>query len=285
MIRFDPMEVEAARQGDRAALEAVVRAAERPVYNLAMRMLAHPTDAEDATQEILIKIITSLGALREINAAGGWAMRIACRHLVNSRRRSRVEAMRMSFQGFAEDLDNGMSAYADSEPMDAETKLAIEEVKVGCTLAMLTCLNRTLRIAYLLGDVFELTDTEAASVLEITPATYRQRLRRGRSAVKNFVLSTCGNASEKAACRCEKRVASAEASGRIVRGRSLYRSAQNHQKVLPDLQTYVRELEEGRRAAALLRSNPDFTSNVSDLVLSTIDSERASPEGQRGALD
>lgn len=285
MIRFDPIEVEAARQGDRAALAAVIRAAERPVYNLAMRMLAHPADAEDATQEILIKIITNLGGLHEINAAGGWAMRIACRHLVNSRRRSRVEAMRMSFQGFAEDLDNGMSAYAESEPMDAETKLAIEEVKVGCTLAMLTCLNRTLRIAYLLGDVFELTDTEAASVLEITPATYRQRLRRGRGAVKKFVLSTCGNVSEKAACRCERRVASAEASGRIVRGQSLYGLAKDSQGRLPDLRAKVRKLEEGRRAAALLRTNPDFTSNVSDLVLSTIDSDRASPEGLRGTLD
>jgi hypothetical protein len=62
--------------------------------------------------------------------------------------------------------------------------MAIEEVKIGCTLAMLVCLTRALRIAYLLGDVFELTDAEAADVLEIPPPAYRQRLRRARAVVK-----------------------------------------------------------------------------------------------------
>ena len=58
MIHLDPEQVSAARQGDRAALASLVRSLQRPVYGLAMRMLAHPADAEDATQEILIKIIT-----------------------------------------------------------------------------------------------------------------------------------------------------------------------------------------------------------------------------------
>lgn len=96
MIRFDPEEIEAARRGSRAALERVVHAAERPIYNLALRMLANRADAEDATQEILVKIVTHLGELREVGAAGGWALRIACRHLVKARRRSRVEAMRLT---------------------------------------------------------------------------------------------------------------------------------------------------------------------------------------------
>ena len=47
--------VEAARSGDRAALEALVVAIQGRVYNLAVRMLWHPEDAADATQEILIK--------------------------------------------------------------------------------------------------------------------------------------------------------------------------------------------------------------------------------------
>ncbi|MCB1470957.1 MAG: sigma-70 family RNA polymerase sigma factor [Rhizobiaceae bacterium] len=161
---------------DRAALDEILRAAERPIYNIAMRMLAHPADAEDATQEILIKILTNLGGLRETGAAGGWAMRIACRHLVETRKRSRVEAMRMSFEGFAEDLERGLRDYDHSSEPDAETILAIEEIKIGCTLAMLTCLTRDLRIAYLLGDVFELTDAEASSALEITPAAYGKRM-------------------------------------------------------------------------------------------------------------
>ena len=80
-------------------------------------------------------------------------------------------------------------------------------------------------------------------------------------------------------------MASAEALGRIVRGQSLYGLAKDSQGKLLELRAKVRQLEEGRRVVALLRTNPEFTSNVSDLVLSTIDSERGSPEVQRGTLD
>ena len=86
MIRFDPVQVEAARQGSRAALEALVNAAKGPVFNLAMRMLAHREDAEDATQEILIKIITHLGEVRDTDLAGAWAFRVATRHLSHTAR-------------------------------------------------------------------------------------------------------------------------------------------------------------------------------------------------------
>jgi len=50
--------VEQAREGNEEALEAVVRAIQDRIYNLALRMLWHPSDAEDATQEILLKVIT-----------------------------------------------------------------------------------------------------------------------------------------------------------------------------------------------------------------------------------
>jgi RNA polymerase sigma factor (sigma-70 family) len=270
MIRLDPAEVEAARQGDRAALDGVVRAAEKPVFNLAMRMLAHRADAEGATQEILIKLITNLGGLREPEAAGGWAMRIACRHLVNRRKRSRVEAMRLSFDAFAADLEKGLDPQPPDDLQAAEVAVAMEQVKIGCTLAMLTCLSRKLRIAYLLGDILELTDKEAASALETTPAAYRQRLRRSRAVVTDFVVHHCGNASLSAACLCEKRISAAMQSGRISQDHTQCRGTGTDRKTIPMLRAEIRRLEESRRTAALLRSNPDFSSNVAQLVLSTL---------------
>lgn len=52
------------REGDRASLERLVDHIQRPVYNVALRMLWHPEDAQDATQEILIRVITHLGSFR-----------------------------------------------------------------------------------------------------------------------------------------------------------------------------------------------------------------------------
>lgn len=266
MIRLEPSDIVAARQGDRAALAAIVRAAERPVFNLALRMLANRADAEDATQEILIRIVTNLGNLREVGAAGGWAMRIACRHLVGMRRKGRVEAMRLSFEGFAADLDRGRAPIDQAGLTPAEEKIAIQQVKIGCTLAMLTCLSRSQRMAYILGDVMELSDREAASVLDITPETYRQRLSRARKAVVGFVSATCGIARAENPCRCASRVAPALAQGRIVRGAPDAPAGPD----VAALSATVARLEQGRATVALMRSNPDFPSNVGRAVLDLV---------------
>ncbi|MFA6031909.1 MAG: RNA polymerase sigma factor [Myxococcota bacterium] len=273
MIRLAAQQVVAAWEGNRAALEAVVRAAERPVFNLAMRMLANRADAEDATQEILVKIVTHLGSIRDVDAAGAWAFKIACRYLVQQRKRGAVEAMQLSFEGFAADLEMGLSPPSDHGLNEAEVRLAVSEVKVGCTLAMLVCLSRDLRIAYILGDIFEVTDTEAAAVLEIDPAAYRQRLRRARSAVTAFVTKSCGVVSEEAPCRCEQRVGQALRIGRVVKGKPDLLSGPDDVHSLADIRSRIKLIERGRASAALLRSNPEFTSHVGQLVMSLMDTK------------
>lgn len=273
MIRLDAQQVVAAREGNRAALEAVVRTAERPVFNFAMRMLANRADAEDATQEILVKIITNLGAIRDVEAAGGWALRVACRHLLHERKRGAIEAMRLTFQGFAADLETGLSPLAEHGLNEVEERLAIDEVRIGCTLAMLTCLSRELRIAYILGDIFEVTDTEAAEVLDINPAAYRQRLRRARGAVTVFVQSRCGLVSELAACRCERRVGQALKIGRVVKGRRDLSASLGDIPSVAEIRGRIEVIERERTSATLMRSTPQFTSHVGELVMSLVDAK------------
>ena len=53
-----------AAAGDSAALERAVAGVRHDVYRLAVRMLWHPADAEDATQEALIRITTRIGSYR-----------------------------------------------------------------------------------------------------------------------------------------------------------------------------------------------------------------------------
>jgi DNA-directed RNA polymerase specialized sigma24 family protein len=271
MIRLDAQQVVAAREGNRAALDAVVRAAERPVFNLAVRMLASRVDAEDATQEILVKIITNLGSIRDVEAAGAWAFKIACRHLVHEKRRGAIEAMQLSFEGFAADLETGLSPLSDHGLNEIEAKLAIDEVKIGCTLAMLVCLSRELRIAYILGDIFEVTDTEAATILEIDPAAYRQRLRRARGAVTTFVQSNCGLVSESSACRCERRVGQALKIGRVARGQPDLSAGSGDVPSVAEIRGRIEVIERERASAALMRSNPDFSSRVGELMGGLID--------------
>lgn len=271
MIILDPTLVAAAQQGSCTALESLIRAAQKPVYNLAIRMLGHPADAEDAAQEILIRIVTHLGGVREAEAAGAWAFRIACRHLMERKRSGRLESMRLTFRGFGADLDEGLTDLPDTQAVDAETSAMVEEVKLGCTLALLTCLSRPLRAAYILGEIFELTDAEAAAALDMDPAAFRQRLSRARALVTGFVAKKCGIVATDAKCRCDKRVGMAEKLGRIERGKRLVPPSDDAGPTIAEVRAQIARLETGRAAAALMRSNPDFTTLVGERVLAALD--------------
>ena len=66
-----------AKQGDEEALEALFRAFETPVYNLARRILRHPEDAEDVLQETFLEVMRSLRGYRGDGSLWGWIRRIA----------------------------------------------------------------------------------------------------------------------------------------------------------------------------------------------------------------
>jgi RNA polymerase sigma factor (sigma-70 family) len=236
--------VDAARAGDRLALERVVRAVQDDVFRLALRMTACPEDARDACQEILIKMVTRLDSFRGESSVRTWAYRIAVRHLLD-RKKSRVEQLRLSFERFGTDLLDGLGAPESADPV------MVAEVKLGCTLAMLTCLDREHRLAYVLGDVFDLPPAVAAELCAISEDAYRQRLSRARRALEGFTQTFCGLVSGRAPCRCDKRVARAEELGRIERGQP--RLA--HASAL----AAASEMESLYDTARLMRSHPAYS--------------------------
>jgi hypothetical protein len=155
--------VRRAREGDRPALERLIAAVRDDVYGLAMRMLWHPADAEDASQEILIH---------------------------------------------------------DSKGVDEH--LLEEEVKVGCTQGMLLCLDRDHRLAYILGEIFDLPSERAAYVLDVEPSAYRKRLSRARERIRSFMRGHCGLVNPASTCRCRRRVGRAIELARLDPERPLF---------------------------------------------------------------
>src|SRR5580704_4560573 len=75
-----------ARSGDRQALEDLVHRHQAWIYNIAVRMLHHPQDAEDATQEILIKVLTRLASFEGRGSFRTWLYRIVVNHVLNMKR-------------------------------------------------------------------------------------------------------------------------------------------------------------------------------------------------------
>jgi RNA polymerase sigma factor (sigma-70 family) len=259
--------------GDRAALEQLVSALQRRIYNLALRMLWHPEDAEDAAQEILLKIVVHLGSFRGDSALMTWALRIAANHLLHVRR-SRVESSELTFAAFGDDLQQGLSDPPAGPADDPEHRLLEQEVKIGCTHAMLLCLDREHRLAYILGEVFQLHHETAAQALAISPAAFRKRLSRARSRIRAFMESHCGLVTESAVCRCSRRVEPAIAAGRVdpqrllfvTRDRSAYASVTQH----------TAEMDELHDIAAIYRRHPEYDApeRVSNAIRDLLDSGR-----------
>jgi RNA polymerase sigma factor (sigma-70 family) len=247
-----------ARTGDRAALDHVVRAVQDDVYNLALRFLWHPQDAEDATQEIFIRILAGLPDFRGESGFRTWVYRVACNTLLTLRERRREHA-HVSLDEFGEDLAHGMSDHplrVQNGEDDVDERLMLEEVKIGCTLALLQCLDRNQRLAYILGEIIELDHNDAAGVLETTPTVYRKRLSRARASIVSFMTSRCGLVNPDNSCRCRRRVTTAIGLGRVVPSNLLFATSHERARTFPEVLVEIRRLEAARRAAALYRSHP-----------------------------
>jgi RNA polymerase sigma factor (sigma-70 family) len=195
--------------GDRAALEQLCRRLQHPVYRLALRMTGHPHDAADAAQEAMIRIITRLGSFEGRSSFMTWAYTVAARQLLTTRKRE-VEASVRGAQAFAAFLDTHRHAAAaapEASPQAAaEFAELCADIRLGCTSGMLLCLTRPVRLAYLLGDLLGMPDTDGAAICGTTPAAYRQRLARARRTMRTIMSGRCGLIRETNPCRCSAMV-------------------------------------------------------------------------------
>ncbi|MBA2949978.1 RNA polymerase sigma factor [Streptomyces himalayensis] len=258
--------------GDKAALEEVVHLLQDPLYRLALRMAWRPADAEDATQEILIRVITRLATWRAEARLLTWAYRIGVNYLLNLRRKTPQEAKQLSLEEFRENLADGLAAADYTGP---EAELLAHEVRLTCSQAVLQCLERGERIAFVLGEIFELPSPDAAWILDVTPAAYRKRLERARQRIRAFMGSTCGIVNPKAFCRCARRVGTAVARGRVDPRRPVL--ATHH--VSPGGRGVAEAAAQMHRlhdAAAVLRAHPDYAAPTArtDAVLALLQSGR-----------
>jgi len=196
-----------ARSGDRQALEDLVQRHQGWIYNIAVRMLYHPQDAEDATQEILIKVLTRLSSFEGRSSFRTWLYRIVVNHVLNMKR-GRVEVRHVSidFASYGAALDDTPELeLADPKGTSADTELLVTEAMLACTSGMLLCLDREQRLTFILGAILGVSDTVAAELLEITPDNFRQRLARARRDLRNFMNDKCGLVNQANPCRCAKK--------------------------------------------------------------------------------
>jgi len=171
----------AAARGDRRSLELLLdRHADR-VHAVCRRVVGHPEDALDATQEALVAITRGIATFDGRSAFTTWLYRVATNAALDEvRRRGR------------------RPTPVDELPEPANPASGLEE-RVGARLdvdAALARLPEDFRVAVVLRDLCDLDYAEIAEVLDVPPGTVRSRIARGRAALSEL-LGNSGDPRER----------------------------------------------------------------------------------------
>ncbi len=162
----------AAQAGDRRALDELLRRHYDRVHAVCRRITGSASDADDACQEAMIRIVRSIDGFDQRAAFSTWAYRVATNAALDElRRRKRRPALRVV-------TDDG----ATNDPADPAGEAQLDAVATRSSLEQaLAGLGEEFRTAVVLRDVADLDYAEIAAVLDVPIGTVRSRISRGRA--------------------------------------------------------------------------------------------------------
>ncbi len=195
--------IRASLEGNQGALERLILRHQAWIYNIAFKMVMDHDDASDITQEILIKIITSLSSYdRQKGQFRTWVYRIVANHVITMKQK-KFERRIHDFDRYVSLIEQLPDHRSFSHP---ESGILVDELKVGCMMGMLMCLNRMARLVFILGAVFNVPDSFGAEILDISQGNFRKILSRSRHRVYSYMNGVCGHVNKNNPCRCAYKV-------------------------------------------------------------------------------
>lgn len=176
--------VQQVKNGNIEAFEALVKAYEKRVYNIALKMLGNPEDAEDAAQEAFIKAYMSIGTFRGDSRFSVWLYRLTnncCIDLLRKRR----DKMSLSVTGadgetVELDIPDERSGPED-EVIKKELRLSVREG--------LEKLPEEYRRILVLREIGAQSYAEIAEILDIDIGTVKSRIFRARKKLLELLRS------------------------------------------------------------------------------------------------
>jgi RNA polymerase sigma-70 factor (ECF subfamily) len=175
-----PSDEELARRaaaGERAALESLLARHLDRVHAVCRRVLAHPEDALDATQEALIAITRGISRFDGRSRFTTWMYRVATNAALDEARRRRRRPIASEHIA---DISTGSDATAA-----VDARLDVD--------AAMAAIPPDYRAAVALRDLAGLDYAEIASVLDVPIGTVRSRIARGRATLADRLTDRRGN--------------------------------------------------------------------------------------------
>lgn len=257
--------IDKAVSGDKQALETLLSGIQDTVFNLSLRMLGTPADAEDASQEILIRIMTNLASFKGESKFSTWVYRISVNFLLNYKK-SMFAKYPLNFEYYGDDISSFKSDQTEDVFDTEERKTFAKELRLSCTNVMLQCLDAESRCIFIFGTMFKLDSHVAAEILNMTPENYRKKLSRIRKKFAGFLSYYCG-LTETGLCSCDKRVCYAISQKRLDPANLEYSKLNTKTKAL--LSDYTNEMERLDALSQTFEQLPEYKSPVSSKTIIT----------------
>lgn len=170
--------LEAAREGDAEALEALLKDIQPRVYRFSLKMCGRPEDAQDVLQETLFAAARTLRGFRGGSSVSTWLYTIARSFCIKKRRKSMFAPEVVSL-----DADPAAARAATAPTRDPERSLADRELSSALQSAIAS-LEPASREVLVLRDVEGLPADEVATITGLSVAAVKSRLHRARMAVR-----------------------------------------------------------------------------------------------------
>jgi len=165
------------RKGDAQSISRALGVLQKTVLSFGIKVCGHREDAEDTTQEVLLKSLPHLARLEDPQALSAWLYTAAKNRCWQSRRRASYQRA-VALEDLIPSGEELSLLLADSEK-DPETAAAAGEDYRLLQGAILE-LPPQYRIVLVLHDMEELETDQVARILSLQPGTVRVRLHRAR---------------------------------------------------------------------------------------------------------
>jgi RNA polymerase sigma-70 factor (ECF subfamily) len=177
----DELLVKRAQQGDGKALEELLFACEKRVYNIAYRFMGNEADAYDMAQESLIKIYKGIKSFKGESSISSWIYRLTVNTCMDGLRKRKNAPVSLEHS-----VEKGVpfeDSYSESPEEKAMSAEEIENIQKAINI-----LSDTYKSVIVMRDIDGFSYEEIAQTLDISVGTVKSRINRGRQRLKELLV-------------------------------------------------------------------------------------------------
>ncbi len=174
------------QEGDIEAFEQLITDYEKRILNYCFRMMGNPSDAEDAAQEVFVKVFRFIGNFNGQSSFSTWLYRVASNVCLDLLRKAKRQPQNVvSIHQENDEGEEYLMAIEDPEPNPYERAQLSEAQQV--LVDALDQLGDEQKRVIILRDIEGLSYEEIAEITNTAPGTVKSRINRARQNLKKLL--------------------------------------------------------------------------------------------------